>query len=201
MHIYKTKCSQSEDPVYLIVQYLSFVRKRPLNLICIVICSLGVSALMENSNFFVWWPCFFSELRVIRLTAPIRKRSRALVFCLLLPTHLYFRRGLWRSLVPWDCQRGRRRLLPGCPATWWLRASALCCSCPARISRPPVEGGYPLCPLWPVSVNMRQMQLSSTSVNKQVSSLTDGRNCVWEHKAVTCKRWVRKDKMTQSSVC
>lgn len=50
MHIYKTKCVQSEDPVYLIVRYLSFVRKRPLNLIH-VICSPGVSALMENSHF------------------------------------------------------------------------------------------------------------------------------------------------------
>lgn len=51
MHIYKTKRAQSEDPVYLIVRYLSFVRKRPSNLIHIVICSPGVSALMENSHF------------------------------------------------------------------------------------------------------------------------------------------------------
>lgn len=51
MHIYKAKCAQSEDPVYLIVRYLSFVRKRPLNLIRVVICSPGLSALMENSHF------------------------------------------------------------------------------------------------------------------------------------------------------
>lgn len=66
-------------------------------------------------------------------------------------THLYCLQGLWQWRVPWGCRQGQRLLPPRYPVTWWLRASARCCSCPARTSMPLVAEGYLPCPRWPVS--------------------------------------------------
>lgn len=64
-------------------------------------------------------------------------------------TYLYCRRGLWRRRAPLGCQRGQRPPPPGCPAAWWPRGSALCCSCLARTSRLRDAEGYPRCRLLP----------------------------------------------------
>lgn len=70
--------------------------------------------------------------------------------CYELLTYLYCLQELWQWQVPWGCRQGQRLLPPRYPTTLLLRASAPCCSCPARTSRPLVAVGYLPCQQWPV---------------------------------------------------
>lgn len=132
--------------------------------------------IMKTKSFFYAAALFpyhkgysLNELEVMKLTelASIASACHSLTASSGF-TYLYCLQELWRWRAPWGYRRGQRPLPPRYPVTWWQRASAPCCSCPARTSRPPVAGGYPPCPRWP----------ASNKTNTQRKKRTETDSCV-----------------------
>lgn len=113
-------------------------------------------------------------------------------------TYLYCLQELLRWRAPWGYRRGQRPLPPRYPVTWWQRASAPCCSCPARTSRPPVAEGYPPCPRWPVS---NKTNTHKEKRQKQTVVLLCKISLFERHIAMACKRWNEMDEMLKHHIC